>query len=112
MRSLLRQLSEHYAARESEDRKLSTYIAMRKHEGWEVHQEMMLILRGMIAGELLSDRFTKLDATEKDVQQRAYSYTNDLIDFLLNPLEKAVKRARFRQGFDQWQRGATSGSNP
>ena len=78
-----------YAERNVTDRKLTKYIEMRKHQGWPVHEELLLLIRGKIAEELLSKRFTEKDMTTKDVEQRAYMMVDELIRFLLNPLEKA-----------------------
>lgn len=108
MRHLLRGIGQHFYERDVDDRKLTEYVSMRQHVGWGTHREMLLTLRGMIATELLSDRFTKLDATEKDVQQRAYSHVNELINFLLNPLDLATRRAQFKREFDKLTRGATA----
>ncbi len=99
MRRIITQLSKKYS--DVNDRKLTKYLAMRSHEGWAVHQEMLLLLRGMIAEELLSRRFTEKDKDSKDVEQRAYMMVDELIRFLINPLEKAIKRAQFARAFDE-----------
>jgi hypothetical protein len=65
-----------------------------------------LLIRGKIAEELLSRRFTEKDGVTKDVEQRAYYMVDELIRFLMNPLEKAHKRAEFDRGLEQ-QLGAT-----
>lgn len=97
MRHILSEISEHY----SEDQKLNTYWHMKEHPGWPVHQEILLLIRGKMAEELLSFRFTKLDKDEKDAQQRAYAYVDEIIRFLLNPMEKAIKKANFRLAIDK-----------
>ena len=66
---------------------------MKEHEGWPVHQEFLLLMRGSLAEEMLSSTFTKLDKDEKDSKQRAYSYVDEVIKFLLNPVEKAQRFA-------------------
>ena len=76
-------------------------MQMRSHQGWEVHQEILLLLRGKIAEELLSRKFSDQDSYTKDVEQRAYMLVDELIRFLLNPLEKAQKRARFARELEQ-----------
>ena len=112
MRKILNELSSHYADIERNSRAILVYAQMESHPGWSVHKEMLMLLRGHIAEELLSKRFTELDATEKDVQQRAYSMVDDFIKFMLNPLAQAKKKAqflqngrtereKFRQGFDR-----------
>jgi len=112
VKKLIFKLSDHYADFEKNNRSITAYAQMENHPGWSVHKEMLLLLRGLIAEDLLSQKFTELDATEKDVQQRAYSAVDDFIQFLLNPLAQAKKRAKiinfkrtqrneFNQGFDR-----------
>jgi len=72
---------------------------------------MLLLLRGRIAEELLSRRFTEKDQATKDVEQRAYMMVDELIRFLLNPLEKAQKRANFARQFQE-RVEATYGKRP
>lgn len=69
------------------------------------------MFRGKIAEELLSRRFTEKDQVTKDVEQRAYMMVDELIRFLLNPLEKAQKRAEFARGLDRAVE-ATYGKRP
>jgi len=106
LRKIIIELSKHYAAIEDSaiQRKITAYASMKGHAGWSVHVEMLMLLRGSIAEELLSERFTKLDATEKDVQQRAFSMVDELIKFLVNPLKKAQDRAKFIRGFEETTR--------
>jgi len=98
MKKIINDLSSHYADFEKNNRAITAYASMESHPGWSVHKEMLLLLRGQIAEELLSKRFTELSATDKDVQQRAYSMVDDFIQFLLNPLSQAKKRAQLMNG--------------
>jgi hypothetical protein len=102
-KSIIIKLSDHYADFENKSvqRKLSAYATMKGHPGWNVHVEMLMLLRGLVAEEILSKNFTNLDATEKDIQQRAYSMVEELIMFLINPLKKAEERAKFIRGFNR-----------
>lgn len=102
-RKIISKLSDHYADFENAEtqRKLSAYVSMKGQHGWEIHTEMLMLLRGAIAEDMLSPEYTELPAVEKDVQQRAYSMVDALIMFLLNPLAKAEKRARFVRGFEE-----------
>ena len=82
-------------------KKISAYTQMKGQYGWSVHQELLMLIRGKMAEEILSERFTKLDATEKDARQRAYHMADNLIMFLLNPLKKAQEAAKFYVNFDE-----------
>jgi len=101
-----------YADANVNDRKLTKYLEMRSHQGWPIHEELLLMFRGMIAEELLSRGFTEKDAAAKDVEQRAYMMVDELIRFLLNPLEKAQKRAEFSRGFDKAMEATLIGKRP
>ena len=59
------------------------------------------MLRGKIAEDLLSRRFSEQDAYTKDVEQKAYMMVDELIRFLLNPLEMAQRRAEFARNFEK-----------
>lgn len=93
MRKILRDISVNFLNQNEIDGKLVKYLEMKKHKGWEVHQEFLLLMRGAIAEDMLSATFTKLDKDEKDSKQRAYSHVDEIIRFLLNPVEKAQKFA-------------------
>jgi len=113
MKDILKEISYHYFKSNQDDRKMSTYYAMKEHAGWQIHRELLYLLRGKLAEELLSDRFTELGKDEKDAKQRAYAYCDELIRFLLNPLDRALKRVKFSQKFDvAMKQGATGRKQP
>ena len=93
MESILREISVTYWRGNNDDRKLTNYVAMRQHPGWPVLQEFLLLMRGTIAENMLSKRFTELDCTEKDIRQRTYYNMDEVIRFLLDPVSKARKLA-------------------
>jgi hypothetical protein len=101
LRTEIKEIIEGFMKTNPDDRRLSHYWEMRQHPGWEVHQEILMMIRGKIAEEVLSERFTRLDIGEKDARQRAYNMVNQLIKFLVNPMEIAQKRALFKLAFDQ-----------
>lgn len=106
MRGILRELSQYYGNTEDGNQKLNRYFGLKQSDGWEIHREFLLMIRAKIAEEMLSRRFMELDKEEKDAKQRAYVYTDEIIRFLLNPLELAIKRADFIRGFNN-RMGAT-----
>ena len=101
MRGILTEISKTLAQDPNFRADILNYIEMKKHDGWLLHQKMLLTMRGMIAEEMLSSRFTKLDEHEKDVHQRTYHNVNEVIGFLLNPLERAAKKAQFERNFER-----------
>jgi len=86
------------------------YHLLKDHPGWKVHQSMLIALGNNISLYMLSRDFTALDKEEKDAQQRAFYYTKEIIDFLLNPLEGANKMAAIER-HNKKQSGATAGSD-
>jgi len=76
---------------------LDCYERMKQHEGWSVHQGIILTIANEIALLMLSEKFAKLDKDEKDAQQRAFYHTKEIIDFLLDPLKGANKHAAIKQ---------------
>lgn len=108
MKQILREISEHYLKANQDDRKMSVYMQFKQHPGWEIHKELLYLIRGKLAEEMLSERFTKLDRLEKDARQRAFAYTDEVIRFLINPLEKALKKTEFRNAFERKIREATA----
>lgn len=91
MRALLRKLSQKLVASEQDRLKYNKYEQMRHHEGWAMHVEILMYLRGLIAEDVLSESFTKLEPKEKDAQQRAYAMVSDVVLFLVDPLVEARK---------------------
>lgn len=89
MKSILGDISRSFLTQSGIDSKLTSYLLMREHAGWKVHEEMLLLMRAMIAQEMLSKKFTKLDKEEKDIMQRSYYNASEIIKFLLNPAESA-----------------------
>ena len=91
MNHIISQLVRKVTATEEDKRKVDKYVQMQALEGWKTHQEYLLYLRGLMAEDLLSDRFTSLKPIEKDVCQRAYAMVDQMVLFLLDPLAKARK---------------------
>jgi len=84
--------------RKNGDEPFTVYAEMRNHPGWETHRQIIAELRLGIVHELLSERFTKLNPREKDSQQKAFHMTDQILQYLLFPLEVEQKRAKFEMG--------------
>ena len=71
---------------------------MRDHEGWKTYLEKYLNLYiGLMLEDMLSTRFTNLNATEKDTQQRAYAMVHDVITWIMRPELEASKLNLIRE---------------
>jgi len=72
------------------------YLELTQHEGWQIHQGLILEIANGMAKYMLSKEFTRLDEKEKDAQQRAMFISKEVIDFLLDPL-KGLKQHKVIQ---------------
>lgn len=99
MKNLLVGIETRFKEDESFQRLLLNYVRATKTENWQFLLYAIESIKMEMREDLLSKRFTKLDATEKDVQQRAYYNIRQVLDFLSNPLtwiqEKEAKWKRF-----------------
>lgn len=56
-----------------------------------------MTIKGVMAGDMFSRRFTDLDQTEKDVMQKTYYQMDQILTFLLNPLGWMRRKSRWQQ---------------
>jgi len=112
MQRHIRKLQKDFFTTNKGHHALSKYAQMMEHEGWKIHQDCLIYLKGLILDDLLGSRFTELKPIEKDVRQRAYAGVNEIIDFLLNPVAQARNANAIRQHnmkMEATVRGATKG---
>lgn len=88
---IITELSQKLIAEDPGNQKLTRYLELRSAPGWEVHQEVLLLVRGLIAEKMLSDKFTELEPLRKDAMQRACSEVDKMVKFLLNPVDRIRK---------------------
>lgn len=93
MINVINRLAAKVVSNEADQQKLHKYQQMMGHDGWVVHQEYLLTVRGLMAENMLSEQFSALSASEKDAIQRAYAMVDRMIIFLLDPLVKARSMA-------------------
>ena len=73
------------------------YIQMQEHEGFKHFLlPYLLMLRGYMAEDVLSEKFSRLEPYEKDVNQRAYALCSDLILWIIQPDAQARRLARIK----------------
>lgn len=66
-------------------RRLDNYARVLKSEEWKFVRDVFMSVKGEMALDMLSSKFTELNAQEKDVRQRAYFEINTMLDFLSDP---------------------------
>jgi len=93
IKKILQEISVEIYKTEGAHMRFKKYAHMRTHEGWQVHQSLLISIANKLAETMLSEKFTKLDKEEKDANQRALYMTKEIIDFLLDPLKGAKNYA-------------------
>jgi hypothetical protein len=93
IRGLLHKISVEFLKTEEGNRLGVSYMELTKHQGWKVHESMLITIANAISKYMLSEEYTRLPADEKDAQQRGFHITTEIIQFLLNPLKGAEKHA-------------------
>lgn len=88
---------------------VSQYQDMKSHPGWAAHQQFLMLVIEKIGNDMLSQKFTNLDPTQKDVQQRVYSQMFEVIKFLIDPLKMAEPSRKITKHNKQME--ATFGSD-
>jgi hypothetical protein len=97
IKALLHKISLEFLQSEEGNRLGVEYLDMQKHPGWKVHESILISVANTISKHMLSEEYTKLQALEKDAQQRGYFISKEIIDFLLDPLKGAKKYAAMAQ---------------
>lgn len=100
IKKVLFNISKGLATTEENRIYLSKYSEMTKTEGWKVYQGLLLQICNDMSSYMFSDEFTKLDKEEKDVRQRSFVITKEIIDFLINPA-KGVENLLAIQKYNQ-----------
>ena len=66
-------------------RRLDAYTRALNEEHWKFVRDVFLTVKGEIMIDMLSYKFTTLEKTEKDANQKAYYQINQILDFLSDP---------------------------
>lgn len=94
------EICKSYAADEGAAQSFRRFYTLRQHEGWKDFINILHIVQGLMAEKLLSQKFAKLPAEEKDVSQRVYADLRFFLNFLENPSQE-LERAMFLAGHDK-----------
>ncbi len=96
MRNLLNSFIEVVKGNEAFEQRMGDYERISKTQQWKFVQDVLLTIRGTMATDMFSQKYTNLDPTEKDVQQRTYYQINQLLDFLMQPTGWIRKKRKFQ----------------
>jgi len=89
-----------YASDEAASQEFMKFYRLREEPGWKEMVRMIHITNGLMAQEMLGDRFTNLPQEEKDVKQRVYAGLRVFLNFLENPSQE-LEKAMFLEGHDK-----------
>lgn len=93
----LNRISRQIIKSEKDEQMYAKYAQLQDTPGWQWYMRRLLLLKGLMAEEVLSPAFSKLEPHEKDARQRAYAGINSLLDWLMNPLAPAHRHLRLVQ---------------
>ncbi|MBW1719907.1 MAG: hypothetical protein JRJ43_10190 [Deltaproteobacteria bacterium] len=79
-------------------RQAQDYSHALKSLEWKFLMDAIYLIRGQMAEDMFSRKFTELTETEKDVIQKTYYNINQILDFLGNPQGWINRRTKTKQG--------------
>ena len=94
MRSLIQNLLDLYEENDEFKRKLENYHNYIQSDDGRFAHDVFHTSKIGVLSELLSARFTKLPADEKDVQQRVFYQLDQMFDFLMAPMRLVNEKHR------------------
>jgi len=94
MKDVLQQFVSYFQKSEEFQQRIDSYGRFLNTQDGKFVKDVFLSIKGVILEDMLSTNFTKLDANEKDVQQRAYHHIVELMDFLAEPKRWVKRRSK------------------
>ena len=99
MRNLVQIFEKLFNENDSFARQAQDYTRALKAQEWKFLTDAILMIRGQMAQDMFSKKFTELTETEKDVIQKTYYNINQILDFLINPQGWINRRTKTKQKF-------------
>ena len=97
MRNLVSIFEKLFNENDSFARQARDYTRVLKTPQWKFLTDAILMIRGQMAQDMFSKKYTNLSETEKDVIQKTYYNINQILDFLVNPQGWVNRRTKFKQ---------------
>ena len=94
---ILKKVSFDLWAAENVERTLTRYQNLTQGEDWRIYQNLIVNIGNKISQYMLSKDYSELDEREKDVQQRVFYMTKELLEFILDPAKDARKANKIMQ---------------
>jgi len=90
-------------------RQAQNYTRALKTSEWKFLNDAIMMIRGQMAQDMFSKKYTDLSETEKDVVQRTYYNINQILDFLVNPHGWINRRTKYKQELADLSKKHSSG---
>jgi hypothetical protein len=87
------------------------YDEMMKSEGGKVHQALLVEIANGLLQYMVTEKFTDLASSQKDIEQRAIYECKALIEFLMNPTKELRRQniiAAHNKRMDPTRKGGPS----
>ena len=97
MRNLVNIFEKLFNSNDEFARQTQDYARVLKTQEWKFLTDAILMIRGQMAQDMFSKKYTNLSETEKDVVQKTYYNINQILDFLVNPQGWINRRTKFKQ---------------
>ena len=94
MRNLITQIVDNYQNYDEFKRSLESYHKFIKSESGKFAFDVLRLCQTTCVNELLTTRYTKLEPTEKDVQQRTIYQLNQILTFLMAPMTEVNRKKK------------------
>lgn len=97
MKYLLKDIQEYMEKDDSFRNRAANYSRRMKSEELAFMNEAIVIIKGIMMGHLLSQKHTNSDSFDKDIEQRTFYNTIQILDFLASPEGWFRKKNRVKQ---------------
>lgn len=95
MRKTLNEFVLLYRDNEEFQQKIESLQRVIDTDEWKTFKDVLVTIRGVMATDMFSHKFTSLDATEKDIMQRTYYNIDQMLEFLLRPMGWIRKQSKW-----------------
>ena len=96
MKNLLNQFADYYEKNEEFQREMANFQYVVKSKDWAFYKKMLMIIKGVMATDMFTHKYTSLPAVEKDVMQKTYYNIDQILTFLLDPIKWMKEKSKWR----------------
>lgn len=97
MRNLVSIFEKLFNENDAFARQAQDYSNILKTPQWRFLNDAILMIRGQMAQDMFSKKYTNLSESEKNVVQKTYYNINQILDFLVNPQGWINRRTKYKQ---------------